>query len=71
MNIFKSRKNLYILAFIVLIFTNLVVLLGVSSNRNSSLTHSITLTERELNIANNISTCISHVEQITENKKVA
>jgi len=54
MNIFKSSKNLYILAFIVLILTNLVVILGVYSNRNSSLTNSITLTERELQLSNNI-----------------
>ena len=54
MNIFKLSKNLYVLAFIVLIFTNIVVLLGVNSNRNSSLTNSIILTERELELANNI-----------------
>jgi len=49
-----SSRGLFMIGFIVLVVTNIVVLSGVSSNRSGTPDAMITLTERELNLPSRI-----------------
>lgn len=51
MKVLWSSRGLFIIGFVLVLLTNLVVLLGVSSNRSGEPTTLIELTERELSLA--------------------